>query len=66
MATKTVKGHPLWLVLVVLLAMMPLAVAQSSQPQVVSDGLNSIAINDGISAELEVQLDAETLSLIHI
>ena len=61
MATKTVKGHPLWLVLVVLLAMMPLAVAQN-QPQVVSDGLNSIAINDGISAELEVQL----LSLIHI
>ncbi|MEC7505038.1 MAG: hypothetical protein VX524_07160 [Candidatus Thermoplasmatota archaeon] len=64
MATKTVKGHPLWLVLVVLLAMMPLAVAQNSQPQVVSDGLTSIGINDGISAELEVQLGAETTALL--
>ena len=63
MATKTVKGH-LWLVPVVLLAMMPLAVAQNSQTQVVSDGLNSIGLDAGISAELEVQLSAETTALL--
>ena len=54
----------MWLVLVVLLAMMPLAVAQNSQPQVVSDVVTSIGINHGISAELEVQLGAETTALL--